>query len=85
MANCFVFATELLVNISLILFLVGLESSNTIFKLPNAKRMLIEPSGIRITDKNGRTILEYPRKEVWFDISLNPADRRLLSDLKIGR
>jgi hypothetical protein len=64
---------------------VGLESSNTIFKLPNAKRMLIEPSGIRITDKNGNTILEYPKKEVWFDVSLNPEDRRLLSDLKIGR
>lgn len=64
---------------------MGLESSKTVFILPNAKRMLIEPSGIRITDKSGNTILEYPRKETWFDLSLNESDYRLLSDLKIGR
>jgi hypothetical protein len=61
------------------------EVSNAVFILPNAKRLLVEPSGVRITDKKGNTVLEYPRKEVWFELSLDEADRRLLSELKIGR
>jgi hypothetical protein len=77
--------TEIVGRISLILSSMGFEFSNTIFMLPNAKRLLVEPSGVRITDKNGKTVLEYPRKEAWFDLTLNTADRRLLSDLKIAR
>jgi hypothetical protein len=64
---------------------MGFEFSNRVFVLPNAKRMLVEPSGIRIIDKNGNTILESRKKEVWFDLSLTEADRRLLSGLKIRR
>lgn len=60
--------------------------NNKIFRLPNARRMVIEPFGVRITDKEGNTILESGRRrEVWFDRSLSEADRRLLSDLKIRR
>jgi len=62
------------------------ELSNSIFPLPNARRLLVEPSGVRVIDKSGNTILESSsRKEAWFDRSLNEADRRLLSELKIGR
>jgi hypothetical protein len=65
---------------------MGFELSNKIFRLPNARRMIVEQSGVRITDKNGNTILESgSRKEACFDRSLSDADRRLLSELKIGR
>lgn len=64
---------------------MGFEFSNTVFILPNAKRLLVELSGVRITDKNGKTVLEARKKEAWFDHSLNEADRRLLADLKISR
>jgi hypothetical protein len=65
---------------------MGFELSNKIFRLPNARRMIVEPSGVRITDKSGNTILESgSKKEACFDRSLSEADRRLLSDLKISR
>ena len=57
-----------------------------IFPLPNAKRLLVEPFGVRIVDKSGNTVLEAGcQKEIWFDRSLSDDDRRLLSDLKISR
>jgi hypothetical protein len=59
------------------------EFSNRIFLLPNAKRMLVGPSGVRIVDKSGNTIMESPSKDRQFDRSLTEADRRLLSELKI--
>ncbi len=61
------------------------ELTNRVFILPNAKRMVVEPSGIRITDKSGKTIREYPRKEAGFDAALSEEDRRLLAQLKISR
>jgi hypothetical protein len=62
------------------------ELDNKIFRLPNARRMIVEQSGVRITDKNGKLILESGRRrEVCFDRSLSEDDRRLLSDLKIRR
>ena len=65
---------------------MGFELSNKIFRLPNARRMVVEAFGVRITDKSGNTILESgSKKETCFDRSLSDADRRLLSDLKIGR
>jgi hypothetical protein len=66
-------------------FRMEVELSKRVFLLPNAKRMVVEPFGIRITDKSGNTIREYPKREVWFDVSLNDADRRLLSWLKISQ
>ena len=63
-----------------------LDLDNEIFRLPNARRLIVERFGVRITDKSGRTILESgAKKEVCFERSLNEADRRLLSDLKIRR
>jgi len=65
---------------------MGFELSNKIFRLPNARRMVVEPFGVRITDKSGNTILESgSKKEACFDRALSDADRRLLSELKIGR
>ena len=64
---------------------MALESSRTVFVLPNAKRMIVELSGVRIVDKSGKTILESSRKEAWFDHALDEADRRLLSAWKISR
>jgi len=65
---------------------MGLGFPNQVFRLPNARRMIVEQFGVRITDKEGNTILESGRKpEVLFDRSLSDEDRRLLSDLKIGR
>lgn len=65
---------------------MAFELDNKIFPLPNARRLLVEPFGVRILDKSGRTRLESGRKkEACFDRSLSEADRRLLSDLKIGR
>jgi hypothetical protein len=61
------------------------EFSNRLFVLPNAKRMLVAVSGIRIMDKSGNTILESPKKDIQFDRSLTDADRHLLSDLKIAQ
>jgi hypothetical protein len=62
------------------------ELSNSIYRLPNARRMIVERFGVRITDKNGNTILESgSKKEACFERSLSEADRRLLSELKIGR
>lgn len=62
------------------------ELTGKIFPLPNGKRMQVELFGVRIIDKCGNTILESSsKKEVWFDRSLNKADRRLLSGMKIGR
>ena len=67
-------------------FRMELGLNNKIFRLPNARRMVVEPFGVRITDKEGNTILESGRRrEVCFDRSLSEADRRLLSDLKIRR
>jgi hypothetical protein len=60
--------------------------SNKVFRLPNARRMVVEKFGVRITDKNGTTILESSRrKEACFDHSLSEADRRMLAELKIRR
>ena len=65
---------------------MGLSFPNQVFRLPNARRMIVEQFGVRITDKQGNTILESGRKkEACFDRSLSDEDRRLLSDLKIGR
>ncbi|MBV8114395.1 MAG: hypothetical protein JO300_06605 [Silvibacterium sp.] len=65
---------------------MGLDFPNQVFRLPNARRMIVEQFGVRITDKQGNTILESGRrKEVCFDRSLSDDDRRLLSDLKISR
>lgn len=62
------------------------ELNNKIFRLPNARRMIVEQFGVRITDKSGNTILESgSKREACFDRSLSEADRRLLSDLKIRR
>jgi len=62
------------------------ELNNKIFRLPNARRMIVEQFGVRITDKSGNTILESgSKRETCFDRSLSEADRRLLSDLKIRR
>src|SRR5271155_4808666 len=64
-------------------FPMELDLDNKIFPLPNARRLIVERFGVRITDKNGRTILESgAKKEVCFDRSLSKADRRLLSGLK---
>src|ERR1700757_5311414 len=58
---------------------MGLSFPNQVFRLPNARRMIVEQFGVRITDKQGNTILESgPRKEVCFDRSLSDDDRRLL-------
>jgi|SRR5271170_5480353 hypothetical protein len=66
--------------------LMAFELDNKIFPLPNARRLLVEPFGVRIMDKSGRTRLESgPKKETCFDRSLSEADRRLLSELKIRR
>jgi hypothetical protein len=68
----------------LILSGMGLAFPNQVFRLPNARRMIVEQFGVRIIDKQGNTILESgPRKEIRFDRSLSEEDRRLLSDLKI--
>jgi len=65
---------------------MGLGFPNQIFRLPNARRMIVEQFGVRITDKQGNTILESGRpKEVCFERSLSDEDRRLLSELKIGQ
>jgi hypothetical protein len=65
---------------------MGLDFPNQVFRLPNARRMIVEQFGVRITDKQGNTILESGRKkEVCFDRSLSDEDRRLLADLKISR
>jgi len=65
---------------------MGFELSNKVFRLPNARRMVVEPFGVRITDKRGNTILESgSKRETRFDRSLSDADRRLLSELKISR
>lgn len=65
---------------------MGLDFPNQVFRLPNARRMIVERFGVRITDKQGNTILESRQKrELTFDRSLNDDDRRLLSDLKIGK
>lgn len=65
---------------------MGLDFPNQVFRLPNARRMIVERFGVRITDKQGNTILESGQKrEITFDRSLNDDDRRLLSDLKIGK
>ena len=62
------------------------ELNNKTFRLPNARRMIVEQFGVRITDKSGNTILESgSKREACFDRSLSEADRRLLSDLKIRR
>jgi hypothetical protein len=61
------------------------ELSKRVFLLPNAKRMVVERFGIRITDKSGNVVLEYPKMEVCFDASLSASDHRLLSGLKISR
>ena len=37
---------------------MGLSFPNQIFRLPNARRMIVEQFGVRITDKQGNTILE---------------------------
>jgi hypothetical protein len=67
-------------------FAMGLDFPNQVFRLPNARRMIVERFGVRITDKQGNTILESGQKrEITFDRSLNDDDRRLLSDLKIGK
>ena len=59
------------------------ELSRVVFLLPNAKRMLVEASGIRIVDKNGNTVREFLNKGVPFDRRLTEVDRDLLSDLRI--
>ena len=65
---------------------MGLGFPNQVFRLPNARRMIVEQFGVRITDKQGNTLLESGRKrEDCFDRALSEDDRRLLSDLKIGR
>jgi hypothetical protein len=65
---------------------MGLGFPNQVFRLPNARRMIVEQFGVRITDKQGNTLLESGRKrEACFDRALSDDDRRLLSDLKIGR
>ena len=67
-------------------FRMELGLNNKIFRLPNARRMIVEPFGVRITDKAGNTILESGRRrELCFDRSLSEDDRRLLSELKIRR
>jgi hypothetical protein len=64
---------------------MGLGFPNQVFRLPNARRMIVEQFGVRITDKDGNTLLESGRKrEICFDRSLSEEDRRLLSDLKIS-
>jgi hypothetical protein len=64
---------------------MGLGFPNQVFRLPNARRMIVEQFGVRITDKDGNTLLESGRKrEICFDRSLSDEDRRLLSDLKIS-
>jgi hypothetical protein len=63
---------------------MALESSRTLFVLPNAKRMIVELSGVRIVDKRGNTVLDATRREAWFDHALDADDRRLLSALKIN-
>jgi hypothetical protein len=46
----------------------------------------VERFGVRITDKDGKTILESGRrKEKCFESALSEDDRRLLSELKIRR
>jgi hypothetical protein len=63
-----------------------LDLNNKTFPLPNARRMVVEQFGVRITDKNGKTMLESSsRREVCFNRSLNKDDRRLLSEMKIGQ
>jgi hypothetical protein len=70
----------------LILLAMGLGFPNQVFRLPNARRMIVEQFGVRIIDKQGNTILESGRKkELCFERSLSEDDRRLLSDLKIRR
>ena len=65
---------------------MGLSFPNQVFRLPNARRMIVGQFGVCITDKQGNTILESGRKkEACFERSLSEDDRRLLSDLKIGR
>jgi hypothetical protein len=65
---------------------MGLGFPNQVFRLPNARRMIVEQFGVRITDKQGNIILESGRKkEVCFDRSLSDEDRRLLADFKISR
>ena len=65
---------------------MGLSFPNQVFRLPNARRMIVGQFGVRITDKQGNTILESGRKkEACFERSLSEDDRRLLSELKIGR
>jgi hypothetical protein len=60
------------------------ELSRVVFVLPNAKRMLVEASGIRIVDKQGNTIREFRNKGVPFDRCLTKSDRDLLSELRIA-
>jgi hypothetical protein len=65
---------------------MGLDFPNQVFRLPNARRMIVERFGVRITDKDGKTILESGRrKEKCFESALSEDDRRLLSELKIRR
>ena len=65
---------------------MGLAFPNQVFRLPNARRMIVEQFGVRITDKQGNTILESgASKEACFERALSDEDRRLMSELKIGK